>query len=255
MTMGDSKNILGDLGTHFNKSVVMQCQGSCYFESVVSPLEAKLSIAARQPISISRAHLMASVLLFRLVGLVEGGKGIITHFETKNGKVDILSTGDPFLMNVLINSSSLRLLGPKSQSYIYKENAVIQKLNDKVGEIIYSLLKSRPFKKYKNQDEADADKYRILKQHLHYFAIELKRILEQSGLEESEPIKNINLSFNKKILEFESSDYLDLEIEKKQKISCLKIVEQFGEKYFRKLENKILKKILRIPQRKSTLFF
>ncbi len=99
-------------------------------------------------------------------------------------------------------------MGPKSQSYIYKENAVMKKLYNTIGQRIHDLLRSRQKKSFKTKEEAEIDASNALKAAISTFIPELKEILEDANLNTTDQISNIMIKPKSIGLEFEAGDRL-----------------------------------------------
>lgn len=207
------KDVLGDLRSSLRKASVRQCEGSCYFEAVVSPLEAKLSTHFGRSVTVSRPHLFANLLMMRLAVLSVGGKGLFAFQESKHGITDIVSNGNVLLMSSLINNTGLRIMGPKSQAYLHKENAVMKDLYNTSGQLVYDLLHARPQKRFKTKAEAAADTSATLKASIISFMPKLKKILETSELSVPDAVTNFKIKPKNFDLEFEVGDQLSSALE------------------------------------------
>lgn len=121
--------ILGAIQPSHRKPVVSQCQGTCYFEGFVSVFESMLSHHLQRPLSVSRPHLFAELILEKIRRVQVLGVTKASAMSAGPLEVDFVSSGNRFEMKSLINFSPIVLTRPKNQSEVYLENKVMERMH------------------------------------------------------------------------------------------------------------------------------
>lgn len=121
------------------KPVVTQCAGTCYFESALGSIESKYSQYTQSKLGLSRPHLFAELIIFRLK-ILTGPQANQIMLTPKDGLMDFVSAGNVNMMQTLLNQSSLYVTPDKSSDVINRENTIIESLYKTAGTEVHKIL-------------------------------------------------------------------------------------------------------------------
>lgn len=121
------------------KPVVTQCAGTCYFESALGSIESKYSQYKQSKLGLSRPHLFAELIIFRLK-ILTGPQANQIMLTPKDGLMDFVSAGNVNMMQTLLNQSSLYVTPNKTSTAITRENKIIEILYKTAGTEVHKIL-------------------------------------------------------------------------------------------------------------------
>lgn len=178
------------------KPVVSQCAGTCYFESALGSIESKYSQYSQRQVGLSRPHLFAELIIFRLKTLTSPQSNQIM-LTTKEGLMDFVSAGSVNMMKSFFNQSSLYVTKNKNSSLISRENEILQIMYKTAGTEVHKILNG--------STNPDANQKQKLKEALPEIEKALNEILNKAKLKTEHPSNQHLFSFENIRVIFEAN--------------------------------------------------